>query len=147
MADLQRIKDAEQALNKAIQQESEVLAQATTIPSFQRTQLILNRTKLVIEKRSPFGARDIVSLRVEDILSATAAAGPIFGTIKINAKPTSPKPLYSIGLFWRNDTIELKRTIQGYVIALQRKIDVDVLPVAELKILLNELGTDDHTIN
>jgi hypothetical protein len=146
MADWQRIEDSERALKKAIQDSSEVLAEATTVFSISKTQVVLNRPKLVIEKRSPLGARNVTSFRIEDVINVTAAVGPIFGTIKIITKSNGPAATHSIGLFWRGDAVRLKRTIQGYIIALEKKIDLDVLPTAELRILLNELGTDDHTV-
>jgi hypothetical protein len=146
MADVQRVEDSEKALQKAISDANEVLAEATTVFSLQRTQLVLNRAKLVIEKRSPLGARDVASVRVEDVLNVAATVGTIFGTVKITTKFTAPGAPLTIGLFWRKDAIRLKRIIQGYIIALQEKIDLDILPVDELRTLLYELGTDDHSV-
>jgi hypothetical protein len=145
MVDKQQLEDSEKALKKVIRSANTVLAEASTINPIQKTCLILSRTKLVAENRSPFNVASVMSVRVEDVLNANATLGPFFGTVIITAKQTGDNP-HSFGLFWRKDAINLKRTIQGYVIALQQNIDLNALPADELKAMLYELGTDDHSI-
>ena len=140
------IEESENALAKAIHDSGEILATATTVFAPQRTILILNRTKLVVEKKSPLGARKVMSVPIEDVLNVSASAGPFFGTVTFITKLAGPAKPHNIGLFWRKDTIKLKRIIQGYIIALQRKIDLNVVPTAELREMVYELGTDDHSI-
>ena len=140
------IDESERALEKAIHDSGEILAQATTVFAPERTTLILNRTKLVVEKKSPLGARQVTSVPIEDVVNVSATAGPFFGTVTFITKLAGPSKPHNVGLFWRKDTIKLKRTIQGYIIARQQKIDLSVVPIAELRAKVYELGTDDHSI-
>lgn len=135
-----------QALNRAIWDSNEVLVSASTTSKLHKDTLTLNRAKLVGEKRSPLGAVEVMSVRIEDVLNVNATLGPISGTVKIMTKFTSPGAPYSIGPFHRKDTLKLKRIIQGYVIALQRKIDLNLTPTQELIDRLYELGDDDSSI-
>jgi hypothetical protein len=85
-----------------------------------------------------------MSIRIEDILNVTATIGPVFGSVKIVSRVMNSDKPYNIERFWRNDAIKIKRVIQGYVIALQRKIDCSALPAKELATMLEKLGEDDH---
>lgn len=135
-----------QALNRAIWDSNEVLVTASTTSKVHKEQLTLNRAKLFGEKRSPLGTVDIMSVLIEDVLNVNATLGPISGTIKIMTKFTAPGKPYIIGPFRKKDTLNLKRIIQGYVIALQRKIDLNLTPTNELIGRLYELGEDDPSI-
>ncbi|HUC87182.1 MAG TPA: hypothetical protein VMR75_02555 [Candidatus Saccharimonadales bacterium] len=139
--------DAKRALKRAIWDSNEVLVTASTaFLTVPRGILTLNRIKLVAEKRSLFRTADVMSVRIEDVLNVNGTVGPIFGSVTISTKFTDPSTPYSIGPFWRKDVLQLKRIIQGYIIALQRKIDVNPLPTEELITMLYKLGEDDHSI-
>jgi hypothetical protein len=138
--------DSEEALKKAIHDSSEVLVEVSTVFMFPKTTVTLSRTKMVIEKRSPFGGADIVSLDTEDLSNVNAATGPLFGAVTITTKLLNTGKPTKIGLFWRKDTIRLKRIIQGCIVAIHKKIDLSSLPLDELRDLLYQLGTDDHSI-
>jgi len=135
-----------QALNRAVWDSNEVLVTADTISKLHKSTLTLNRAKLFAEKRSALGAIDDMSVRIEDVLNISATLGPISGAIKIATKFNTPGTPYSIGPFRRKDTLKLKRIIQGYVIALARKIDLNLVPTSELITQLYELGEDDHSV-
>jgi hypothetical protein len=145
MTDLQP-DDSLQALNRAIWDSNEVLVTASTTSKLHKDTLTLNRAKLVGEKRSPLGTIDVLSVRIEDVLNINATLGPISGTIKVMTKFTTPGTPYVMGPFRKRDTLKLKRIIQGYVIALERKIDLNLTPTNELIDRLYELGEDDPTI-
>jgi hypothetical protein len=146
MASQQLPDDSLQALNRAVWDSNEVLVTASTTSKLHRDTLTLNRAKLFSIKRSVLGAVDDMSVRIEDVQNVNATLGPISGTIKIVTKFTGPNSPYSIGPFRRKDTLKLKRIIQGYVIALQRRIDLNLVPTNELIERLYELGEDDHSI-
>lgn len=146
MSSQEQSETSKRALEKVIQDSNELLVKATTVLSPQKVTLLLNRTKLVAETRSAFGAVTVASLRVEDVVNANATIGPFFGTVRITTKLSGPKALLSFGLFKRKDTLNLKRVIQGYIIAREKGIDLDAISVAELTSLLYELGEDDHSV-
>jgi len=136
--------EVREELNQAIEGSQDVLAIVNTIfPVFPDT-ITVDRAKLTITRRSFFKTGDIMSIRIEDILNATATLGPLFGTVKIVSRVMSGEKPYTTNLLWRKDAIHLKRIIQGYVIALQRQIDCSKLPTSELVAKLDKLGEDDH---
>jgi hypothetical protein len=139
--------DALQALNRAVWDSNEILVTATTIGKLHKDTLTLNRAKLFAEKRSPLGAVDDMSVRIEDVLNISGTLGPISGTIKIATKFNTPGTPYSIGPFHRKDALKLKRIIQGYVIALQRNIDLNMVPTDALIERLYEIGEDDPSLS
>lgn len=138
--------EAEQALHRVVWDSDEVLVTADTISKLHKSTLTLNRAKLFAEKRSALGVIDDMSVRIEDVLNVNATLGPISGTIKIATRFNTPGTPYSIGPFHRKDVLELKRIIQGYVIALQRSVDLSALPTDELIAQLYEIGEDDPLI-
>lgn len=145
--DQQPSDEALQALNRAIWDSNEVLVTADTTSKLHKSTLTLNRAKLFAEKRSALGAIDHMSVRIEDVLNISATLGPISGTIKIATKFNTPGTPYSIGPFRREDAVRLKRIVQGYIIALQRKIDLNMVPTNELITHLYEIGEDDPSIH
>lgn len=134
---------AEQKLQRAIWDSNEVLVSGSTVLSPYKTRLTLNRTKLVAEKRSGVAHAEVMSSRIEDVLNIDGSVGLLFGTLKIATKFTKPGTPYSIGLFRRKDALNLKRIIQGYIIALDKKVDVNDIPTDELRAMLYKLGEDD----
>ena len=138
--------EAMQALNRAVWDSNEVLVTADTTSKLHKSTLTLNRAKLFAERRSALGAVDDMSVRIEDVLNISATLGPISGTVKIATKFNTPGTPYSIGPFHRKDTVRLKRIIQGYIIALQRQINLNMIPTNELITHLYEIGEDDPSI-
>ena len=146
MTDQQQPEESLQALNRAIWDSNEVLVTASTISKLHKDTLTLNRAKLFAEKRAALGTVNDMSVRIEDVLNINAALGPISGMVTITTKFTSPGTPYIIGPFRRKDALRLKRIIQGYVIALQRRIDLNLVPTNELIKALYALGEDDHSV-
>ncbi|HEY4964151.1 MAG TPA: hypothetical protein VIH90_05640 [Candidatus Saccharimonadales bacterium] len=141
------LKQSENALKKAIKDSNEILVTATTIAPIHKSSLTLSRTKLYAEERSGLGKVSVMSVRAEDVLNINGEIGPVSGYITLSTKFTSPGNPYRIGPFHRKDVLNLKRVVQGYVIALQQKIDLSPIPGPELTELLYELGEDDYSIN
>lgn len=138
---------ARRELKEAIKGSHELLANATTVFPFTffPDTVAVDRTKLTITRRKFFGVADVMSIRIEDILNVTAHIGPLFGSLHITSRVLTADKPYEVKYLWRDDTLKLKRVMQGYIIAMQREIDVRPLKTEELAKLLNDLGKDDHT--
>lgn len=137
-------KEVRKELDQAIKGSENLLAVATTVmPIFPDT-ITVDRAKVTITRKRFFATGDVVSMRIEDILNVSATVGPLFGSIKIVSRVLSGEEPYVTNKMWRSDAIHLKRIIQGYVIALQRKIDCSKLPTKELVAKLDRLGEDEH---
>jgi len=131
-------------LKEAIEGSNEVLASATTTLTLFPDTIVVDRAKLTVIRRTFLRTAEVMSMRIEDILNTTATVGPFFGTVKVVSRVLNAEKPYSVGKFWRNDAMRIKRITQGYVIALQRDIDCSALPLKELAKMLDELGQDDH---
>jgi hypothetical protein len=133
-------------LKEAIEGSNDVLVTATTTLALFPDTVTVDRAKLTITRRTFLRSAEIMSMRMEDILNVTATVGPLFGTVKIVSRVLNAEKPHTIGRFWRHDAVRLKRITQGYVIALQRNIDVSTLKTPELVKMLDELGTDEHPL-
>ena len=140
--------ETKQELAHAIAGSQEVLCTATTFFPFAffPDTVTLDRAKLTLTHRTFFGVAEVMSIRAEDILNVTANIGPILGSVKIVSRVFNIEKPYTIDRFKRNDALRIKRITQGYVIALQRKIDCSALPCLELAAMLEQLGTDAHEV-
>ena len=136
--------ESKQELKAAIRESNAVLARATTVLTLFPDTLEIDRTKLTLTKRTFFSTSEAMSIRVEDILNVTATVGPLFGSITIVSRVFNSEKPYHIGRFSRKDVMKLKHILQGYVIALQRKIDCSAMKTAELASMLEKLGEDEH---
>ena len=141
-----RTKAAERALQRAIWDSNEILISAATVLKRRRQSLTLNRTKLILEEHSSFGGGSVQSFQIEDVYNIDGAIGPVFGTVKIATKFTKPGEPLVVGLFRRKDVLLLKRIVQGYIIALQKQLDLAAIPTEELRDMLYDLGEDDIRI-
>jgi hypothetical protein len=131
-------------LEEAIKGSNEVLATVTTVlPIFPDT-VTLDRAKMTITKRTFFSSAQVMSMRIEDILNVTTTMGPLFASLRITSRVMSAGDPNVVGPFWRRDAIRFKNIAQGYVIALQREMDLSVLPKKELVDMLRQLGRDEH---
>lgn len=142
-------KDSKSKLNKVLEQSHEILAGANTvfpITLFHDT-VFVDRTKVTIIKRNFFWSEDVVSIRIEDVLNVAASVGPLFGSLTIASRVMSTVDHFQINHFWRSDAVHLKHIIQGYVIALHNKLDIDHLTKDELIDTLQELGHDRTVVS
>jgi hypothetical protein len=136
----------EQKLEKAIKASNQVLISTSTVfplTLFPDT-MTIDRAKLTITRRQFFQSSEIMSIRLEDILNVTATTGPFFGSLKITSRVMNNEKPFVVSNFWRDDALRLKRILQGYVIAVQKKIDCSALSSNELREMLDRLGEDDH---
>lgn len=133
-------------LKEIVAQSHEILMSANTvfpISLFPDT-VTVDRTKVTIIKRDFFWSSDVMSIRIEDVLNVSATVGPLFGSLTVASRVMSTVDHFKIDHFWRNDAINLKHIIQGYVIAQHNKIDTAHLAKDELIETLIELGHDSN---
>lgn len=138
--------ESRQELRDAINDARQVLISATTVfpLTFFPDTITVDRTKITVTHRSFFRVAEVVSIRIEDILDIAAGVGPLFGSIRITSRFFNNEMPYSLNHFWREDAQRVKRITQGYMIALQKKIDCKNLSTRELAAMLDKLGQDDH---
>ncbi|MBP9852876.1 MAG: hypothetical protein QG629_698 [Patescibacteria group bacterium] len=139
--------ESREELTRAIAGSTAILVQSSTVPLltlFPDT-FSLDRAKLTITKRWFFRMAEVTSLRIEDVLSVSSTVGPFFGSVKIVGRVMNTEQAHEIGPFWRGDAEKIKRITHGYIIALQRRIDVSSLETKELAKMLDKLGCDDRS--
>lgn len=129
-------------LEGVLMRSNETLASASTLVPFFPDTIILDRTKLTVERRRFFWSADVMSIRIEDILNVSATTGILFGSLIIATRVLSSDDHFRVDLLWREDAIHLKHMIQGYVIARHNNIETDELTRSELVHVLTELGQD-----
>jgi hypothetical protein len=129
-------------LKEAIGNSQEVLLTATTVFPFTLfpDTVTVDREKISIAHRFFFRVAEVVSMRIEDILNVTADVGPLFGSISVLTRFFDPDKPYTVNYLWREDALRLKRILQGYVIAVQKGIDLSSFSAEELATLLDEFG-------
>lgn len=138
-------KTSEAKLKKVVSESHEVLARANTVilpTNLFADSMVVDRTKVTITKRSFFWTSEVISIRIEDVLNVSTNFGPLFGSLTIASRVMSSTDHFTINYFWRKDAVKLKRILQGYVIALHNKIDVQDLSLEELIDTLTQLGND-----
>lgn len=133
---------AKEYLNQRIEHSSQLLASVNTvfpITLFPDT-IAIDRTKVTITRRNFFWSAEVMSLRIEDILSVSAAIGPFFGSVTIASRVMSTIDHFTTHHFWRSDAIALARIVQGAIIARQNQLELDDMPVDELVQTLMKIG-------
>lgn len=129
-------------INETLGKSREVLASANTVfpfTLFPHTATI-DREKLTIAHRFFFRTAEVTTIRIEDILNVTADVGPWFGALKVHSRYFNIDKPEEISFLRRADAMRFKRILQGYVIAIQKKIDCSRFTAKQLTTLLEELG-------
>lgn len=134
--------DSKLELAQTISNSHDVLVTAVTVFPFTLfpDTVSLDRTKLTIIHREFFWTSEVMSIRIEDILNVTADAGPFFGSLKVYTRFFNNEKPYFISYLRRNDAIKIKRILQGYIIALQKKINCSTMKTEDLAQVLYDLG-------
>lgn len=103
--------------------------------------ITLDRVKVTIISKTFFFSARVISSPIEDILSAEAIVGPLFGTLKISSRyfTTNTRIVKYLN---RDDAIRLQRLLQGYIIARERQIDCNKIEKHKLMKLLDNLGEE-----
>lgn len=136
-------------IHKVVEQSQEVLAGARTVilpyNLFPDT-VTVDRMKVSITLWKSLWSREVVTLRIEDILNVSAHIGLLFGSLTISTRVMNSTDHFKIDGFWNKDATRLKHIIQGYMIALHQGIDVSSLSTERLVRKLNELGDDPSVV-
>lgn len=134
-------------IHEVVEQSREILMSARTVilpyNLFPDT-VTVDRMKVNITQRNFFWSEDVVSVRIEDILNVSTSLGPFFGSLRISTRVMNSIDHFEIRAFWKSDAIELKRIIQGYMIAVHEDIDTSSLNTERLIRKLKELGDEPH---
>lgn len=135
--------EAEAKLRQAVGSSREVLVSATTVFPFTLfpDTITVDRTKMTIAHRTFFQVAEVSSFNVDDILNVAANVGPFFGSLSITTRffEGENKPC-EVKYLKREDALKIKRILQGYVIAIQKRIDCSVFGRNELVQMLDQLG-------
>lgn len=138
-------KTSDANLKKVVAESHEILVRARTVVlpnNLFSDSVVVDRTKVTITKSNFFWNAEVISIRIEDVLNVSTNAGPLFGSLTIASRVMSSTDHFTINYFWRKDAERLKCILQGYVIALHNKIDVQDLTLYELIDTLTDLGHD-----
>jgi hypothetical protein len=135
--------DSKLELAQTINNSHEVLHSARTVFPFTLfpDMITLDRAKLTITHKDFFWVGEDMSIRIEDILNVTADIGPFFGSLKVYTRFFSTEKPYTVNFLYRRDALRIKRVLQGYIIALQKKLNLSTLPTQQLAHLLEDLGS------
>lgn len=136
--------EARAELDRAIQGTEAVLVEIKTALLLLPITLTLDRAKISAAKHFPGGNSGLMSLPMADVLNVTADVGWIFGHVKIDKRILSKEEAFTFGPFWRKDALRFATMSQGYIMALQRSIDLNALEASELRGKLFELGKDEN---
>lgn len=130
-------------LQKAAENAQDILIKAeSTFPFVLFPDTIsVSRMKVTITRRSFFRVADVISLQIDDVLNVEIDTGPLFGSLSIFTRVYGTDPL-RITFLNRKSAIDVKRILEGYVIARQRDIDTSEIEKGELITLLTQLGSD-----
>jgi len=143
MANSESAIKSEQELTDITDDAQDVLMRAETVFPFTLfpDTITIDRIKVTVAKRSFFRVAEVISIQIEDFLNVEVDVGPYFGSIKLWTRFFTVKPL-TIHYLRRDDAITIKKILQGYIIARNRKIDCSSVPKNELLALLFTLGED-----
>lgn len=138
--------ESKSKMSQVVSESNEVLDRAKTVFPFDLfpDEVIVDRTKVTIVSRVFFGMADTRSIRIEDIMSAGSTTVVFLGTLTITTRVNNQEEQISVRPLFSEDAFRLKQLIQGYVITLQRGIDMSKLSVAELKQTISEMGKYDE---
>lgn len=130
-------------LQRAVDDAQDILLKAeSTFPFvlFPDT-ITISRMKVTLTRRSFFRVAEVISLQIEDILNVEADVGPLFGSINIFTRIYGAEPL-RITFLSRQSTMDAQRVIEGFMIAVNRDIEISDIKTPELLQLLTQLGSD-----
>jgi hypothetical protein len=134
----------EENLQKVVSGAQDVLIKSESIFPFVLfpDTIIVSRMKVEIIRRSFFKVSESISLQIEDVLNVEADSGPFFGSLRIYTRIYGSEPL-RINYISSRDTKEIKKLIEGAVIAKNNDIDL-LQPERDALIkMLRRLGSNE----
>jgi hypothetical protein len=135
--------DLGQEFKRVATNAQDILVKAESVFPFTlfRDTICVSRMKVAITKRDFFRVAEVISLQHEDILNVEVDMGVFFGSLKIFTRIYGTEPL-RINMLPRGKAIEIKRLIEGFIIACRQHLDLNELTTGDLKNLVERLGTD-----
>ncbi len=133
--------DNAQKLEKLVGRSEEVIFCTTTIFRFnpERYELLIDRAKITVIKRLFLLADNITSIGLNEVLSVRLNAGPFFGSLTLKARYVD-QPIV-ITYLSRHKAFKAKRIIEGLIIANNKGINLDEIPIDELTAEIIRIGT------
>jgi hypothetical protein len=132
-------------LDHLADESQQILYEAATVFPFRLNTdtVTIDRKKVTVVSRPFFGAVQVVSMQIEDLVSVIASTAPLFGTVTLAARiPVRDCPM-EVRYLRRDDALQIKAILQGYIIALQKGVDCDALQLPRLKAMLLKLGKNE----
>jgi hypothetical protein len=123
----------------------DILYEAVTVFPFRLNTdtITIDREKVTVASRPFFGAVQVVSMQIKDLVSVIASTAPLFGTVTLAARiPIQDCPM-EIHYLRREDTLNIKALLQGYIIAMEKGVDCDAMPLPQLKEYLYKIGRSE----
>lgn len=135
---------ATEKIRDAVGASQEVIATATTVFPFTLfpDTISVDRTHVIITRRSFFKIAAIKNIRISDILTVSPSVGPFLGSLKITVIFIDEDSPYMINYLPRREALRLTRIIKGFTLAVEKKTDYSALSNRELEALLDELSQD-----
>lgn len=136
-------REAREELQRVTENAQDVLIKAESVFPFVLfpDTISVSRMKVTITRRTFFRVADVISLQIEDILNVEIDAGPFFGALNIFTRIYGSKPL-KITFLSRKSAIDVKRILEGFLIAQNQNIDTTNMEKGQLISLLTKLGSD-----
>lgn len=126
-------------------QEVLIMAESIFPFNFFPDTITVSRMKVSVAKRYFFRVAEVTSMQIDDILNVEVDVGPLFGSLSIYTRIQGIAPL-RITFLSRGKAIEVKRVLEGYIIAKSQEIDCSAIPRDELVKRLRRLG-GEKTMN
>lgn len=135
------VSEASNKLQLLVGQSEDVIFCATTIFHFRfdRYELIIDRAKITVIKRLFLLADNITSIGLSDVLSVKLSAGQIFGSLILKAR-YADQPI-AINYLSHKKAFRAKQIIEGLIVATNKGIDLDRIPMDELTSEIIKIGT------
>ena len=134
-------KNASTKLRSLAGQSEEVIYCATTIFRFrpERYELLIDRVKVTVIKRLLLLADNITSIALDDLLSVNLSSSLFFGTLTLRAR-YEDRPIV-IPFLLRSKAFRAKRIMEGLIVAKNKGINLDEIPIDELTAEVTRIGT------
>jgi hypothetical protein len=138
---MSRTKGASKKMESLVGRSEEVIFCTTTVLRFrpERFELIIDRAKITVIKRLFLLADNITSIGLGDMFSVKLSAGSFFGSLTLKARYVD-QPIV-ITYLSRKKAFRAKRIIEGLIVASNKGIDLDEIPMDELTEEIIRIGT------
>ncbi len=138
----------QQKFDRIINRSSEALLHIKTHLFFEMEpkEIIIDITKVSIVTKPFLGAKEVISVPVENISEVTIESIPMFATLRIHDKENQyGEKVHTIKFLKRNEAVLAQRVIQGLLVSKKNEIDLGWVEPNGLLQRLEELGKTEET--